>query len=183
MEIQIILRLYNKPEEILIGFDVDSCCVGFNGKQIITTPRGLYSFQNRVNVAQLSRRSPSYENRLIKYSQRGFDVVTDFDYKQHYNKLFFMSTFNNGFVRLFDQELINNGKSKSIVFNNTLRFRPIKKNNTKNSMYQQNEIKIRNMDTVEERINGYNAMIEDSSMKFTEYNNDRLEFKILILTL
>jgi hypothetical protein len=54
LEIQIILRLYNKLEEVLIGFDVDSCCVGYDGKHILTTPRGLFSFQNRVNVADIT---------------------------------------------------------------------------------------------------------------------------------
>jgi hypothetical protein len=34
-----------------------------------------------------------------------------------------MNNNNNGFVRLLEQELVNNGKSKDIVFSNTLRFR------------------------------------------------------------
>lgn len=29
--IQIELRLYSSPCEVLAGFDVDSCCVGFDG--------------------------------------------------------------------------------------------------------------------------------------------------------
>jgi hypothetical protein len=32
--IQIILRLYKSPAEILMGFDVDCCSVGFDGANV-----------------------------------------------------------------------------------------------------------------------------------------------------
>ena len=37
--IQIILRLYSSPAEILMGFDVDSCAIGYDGKQVYMMPR------------------------------------------------------------------------------------------------------------------------------------------------
>jgi hypothetical protein len=175
LEIQIILRLYKKFEEILIGFDVDSCCVGYNGKNIVTTPRGLFSFQNRVNIADITRRSPSYESRLIKYASRGFDVITNFDYKVLYNKLFFMSSHNNGFVRLLEQELINNGKSKDIVFSNTLRFRKLKSGSFDKSSYQKKCIDSKDIKSIESSITKHNATIEDENLKFSEYNKEKLE--------
>ncbi|CAB4420317.1 unnamed protein product [Rhizophagus irregularis] len=49
--IQIILRLYNSPSEVLTGFDVDFYSVG---------------------------RSPSYEMRLAKYTERGFKIKSSF---------------------------------------------------------------------------------------------------------
>jgi hypothetical protein len=89
LQVQIILRLYDTLAQILVGFDVDCCCIAYDGKNLITTERGFNALKYRTNVANLNRRSPSYENRLIKYSTRGFSVVTNFDYKSIYNKLFF----------------------------------------------------------------------------------------------
>ena len=37
--VQIILRLYISPLEVLSGFDIDSCCVGFDGVDIWATKR------------------------------------------------------------------------------------------------------------------------------------------------
>lgn len=45
-----------------------------DGKQVYTTPRALASYITQVNPIDLSRRSPSYENRLSKYSHRNFEV-------------------------------------------------------------------------------------------------------------
>eukprot|EP00775_Hariotina_reticulata_P008499 gene8499-8681_t len=51
--VQVVLRLYSCPAEVLMGFDIDSCCVAFDGERL----------------------SPSYETRLAKYSRRGFRVA------------------------------------------------------------------------------------------------------------
>lgn len=45
-----------------------------DGKQVYTTPRALASYITQINPIDLSRRSPSYENRLSKYSHRNFEV-------------------------------------------------------------------------------------------------------------
>jgi hypothetical protein len=37
-------------------------------------PRALGSYMTQINHVDLTRRSPSYENRLSKYSHRGFEV-------------------------------------------------------------------------------------------------------------
>lgn len=72
--VQVVLRIYKSVSEILTGFDVDSSCVAYDGKQVYMTPRGLAAFMTQINTVDLSRRSPSYENRLSKYSHRGFEV-------------------------------------------------------------------------------------------------------------
>jgi ankyrin repeat protein len=72
--VQIVLRLYSGVSEILTGFDVDCSCVAYDGKQVWASPRGLSSFLTQVNTIDLTRRSPSYENRLSKYSHRGFEA-------------------------------------------------------------------------------------------------------------
>ncbi|KAL8331874.1 hypothetical protein RB593_002310 [Gaeumannomyces tritici] len=72
--VQIVLRIYKSVSEILTGFDVDCSGAAYDGKQVYCTPRALQSFVTQINHVDLSRRSPSYENRLSKYSHRGFEV-------------------------------------------------------------------------------------------------------------
>ncbi|KAI1318143.1 ankyrin repeat protein [Xylariaceae sp. FL0255] len=58
--VQVVLRVYKSVSEILTGFDIDCAGAAYDGKQI--------------NPIDLSRRSPSYESRLSKYSHRNFEV-------------------------------------------------------------------------------------------------------------
>lgn len=72
--VQIVLRLYDSISQIITGFDVDCACVAYDGKQVYAAPRAIASFITQTNTLDLQRRSPSYENRLSKYSRRGFEV-------------------------------------------------------------------------------------------------------------
>ena len=72
--VQIVLRVYKSIGEILTGFDIDAAGGAFDGSQVWVTPRALGSFITQINHIDLSRRSPSYENRLSKYSHRNFEV-------------------------------------------------------------------------------------------------------------
>ncbi len=80
IEVQFILRLYRSYSEVLHGFDVDCCCVGYDGNDIYMTERALYAISNRTNTVNFDLLSPSYEYRLVKYAHRGFVVrVTNLD--------------------------------------------------------------------------------------------------------
>jgi len=175
LQIQVILRLYNTLSHVLAGFDVDCCCVAYNSKDLLVTQRGLYALKYRVNLASLTRRSPSYENRLIKYSFRGFDVITDFEYQNLYNKMFFMTSNNYGFTRLLEQELINNGQLRNIIFSNTLRFRKNSSYTKGHSCYAKENPDVKDIRNTENSITKYNANIEDDTMKFREYNIRNIE--------
>ncbi|KAF4971655.1 hypothetical protein FZEAL_9782 [Fusarium zealandicum] len=72
--VQIVLRVYKSVSEILTGFDIDAAGGAYDGKQVYVTPRALGSFITQTNHVDLTRRSPSYENRLSKYSHRNFEV-------------------------------------------------------------------------------------------------------------
>lgn len=72
--VQIVLRLYKSVSEILTGFDVDCSCTAFDGSQVWASPRALSAFVTQANVIDITRRSPSYENRLAKYARRGFEI-------------------------------------------------------------------------------------------------------------
>jgi len=78
--IQIVLRLYKSPAEILMGFDVDCCCIGYDGINVLMHPRCARALKMQYNLIDISRRSPSYEYRLYKYAKRGFSIaVPGFD--------------------------------------------------------------------------------------------------------
>ncbi|KAK3695330.1 hypothetical protein B0T22DRAFT_369114 [Podospora appendiculata] len=72
--IQIVLRIYKSVSEIVTGFDIDCSGAAYDGKQVYCTPRALQAYMTQINHIDLSRRSPSYESRLSKYSHRGFEV-------------------------------------------------------------------------------------------------------------
>ena len=64
--LQVVLRIYISPLEILSGFDVDSCCVGFDGENVWATQRAIRSITDRINIVDLTRRSPTC--KFIFYS-------------------------------------------------------------------------------------------------------------------
>ncbi|KAK3702220.1 hypothetical protein LTR37_015052 [Vermiconidia calcicola] len=72
--VQIVLRIYKSISEILTGFDVDCSCAAYDGSQVYASPRAVCAYMTQSNSIDLTRRSPSYENRLSKYARRGFEV-------------------------------------------------------------------------------------------------------------
>ncbi|KAI0824362.1 ankyrin [Trametes gibbosa] len=72
--VQIVLRLYSSPAEILAGFDVDAPCCLYDGERVWANPRAIVAMMRQCNTVDVTRRSPSYEVRLAKYSARGFEV-------------------------------------------------------------------------------------------------------------
>jgi hypothetical protein len=72
--VQIVLRLYSSPAEVLAGFDVDVACCAYDGDRVWANPRAIVSMMRQSNTVDMTRRSPSYEVRLAKYSSRSFEV-------------------------------------------------------------------------------------------------------------
>lgn len=75
IKFQIMHRLYKTKSEILHGFDLGSSAVGYDGTNIYFTSLSKFSYLNMVNIVDCSRRSTTYELRLIKYFERGFDII------------------------------------------------------------------------------------------------------------
>lgn len=73
-KVQLILRSYSCPSEIVHGFDVGCCGVIAqrveHGYRVFCTRRSLYSIVNRCNWIEPDRSSPSYVHRLLKYANR-----------------------------------------------------------------------------------------------------------------
>ena len=70
-KIQLILRAFRDMDELLHGFDIGSCCVGFDGTTTFMTELAAFSLMHRVNIVFPMYRSISFEARLIKYFRRG----------------------------------------------------------------------------------------------------------------
>ncbi|GAM21699.1 hypothetical protein SAMD00019534_048740 [Acytostelium subglobosum LB1] len=73
--IQVVLRIYSSPAEVLMGFDIDSCSIGYDGHQVYALPRARRAIVNGINCVSMTRRSLTYESRLFKYAARGFAIV------------------------------------------------------------------------------------------------------------
>ncbi|CAK7231865.1 hypothetical protein SCUCBS95973_008067 [Sporothrix curviconia] len=100
--VQIVLRIYKSVSEILAGFDIDSSGAAYDGKQVYCTPRALQSYMTQINHIDLTRRSPSYENRLSKYSHRNFEVFWNELDRSRVDPTIFERSFNRtlGLARL-----------------------------------------------------------------------------------
>lgn len=53
--------------EVLVGFDIDCCSVGFDGSKVYAIPRSRRAINYHMNLTDMSRRSLTYETRLFKY--------------------------------------------------------------------------------------------------------------------
>ncbi|PPQ88912.1 hypothetical protein CVT25_009147 [Psilocybe cyanescens] len=72
--VQIVLLLYQSPAETLSGFDIDAPCCAYDGNRVWANPRAVVAMMRQCNTVDMIHRSPSYEVRLAKYSQRSFKI-------------------------------------------------------------------------------------------------------------
>ena len=107
--VQVIIRLHMSPAEVLHSFDIDSCSIGYDGKNIWCTSRAHYAITNKRNTVDLTRRSFSYEYRLKKYNERGYGVVIpNFDQNKVDYRIFVKTPSQvTGLARLLVLENIN----------------------------------------------------------------------------
>lgn len=68
-------RAYTSKHQILRGFDLGACAVGFDGTYVMFTELGLFAHVYGYNVVDVTRCSATYEQRLVKYFYRGFGVI------------------------------------------------------------------------------------------------------------
>ncbi|KAG2379332.1 hypothetical protein C9374_007471 [Naegleria lovaniensis] len=86
--IQVVLRIYKSPAEVLLGFDIDCACIGYDGKTVWSAPRARRALAFNTNLVDVDRQSTTYEYRLYKYAKRGFSVsVPGFDSNKVQNQL------------------------------------------------------------------------------------------------
>ena len=73
--VQIIFRMYTSISELLHGFDLGSSAVAFDGNEVYLTSLSKFAYQYGCNIVDTMRRSTTYEMRLKKYFERGFDII------------------------------------------------------------------------------------------------------------
>ncbi|MCJ1402518.1 hypothetical protein MMC11_005738 [Xylographa trunciseda] len=80
--VQIVLKLFKSPTQVLLGFDLDVCAIGFDGSRTLMLPRCARAIETGYNVFTmdmiwghcLKSRSSSREARIFKYAERGFGL-------------------------------------------------------------------------------------------------------------
>ena len=112
---QIILRAYKTKSEIIHGFDVDSCCILYDGKDFLCTKRFVYALTDMVNTIDFDRMSPSYESRLRKYNKLGFSIhIPSFDYTKIKENITDRVSFFNRYKMTYKDYLKTNPKVAGI---------------------------------------------------------------------
>lgn len=72
-KLQIILRSYASPSEVVTGFDLDASGVCFYGGKYYATPRAMYAMERMILTFDLDRLSTTYNFRMLKYMiEKGF---------------------------------------------------------------------------------------------------------------
>jgi len=75
-EIQFIKRIYETKDQILLGFDLASCRLGFNLQDgLFATICGGLAIATGTFPLDLTQRSTSFRYRLDKYVNRGFSIL------------------------------------------------------------------------------------------------------------
>lgn len=72
---QVVLRGYATPAEVLHGFDLGSCSVGFDGDRVWLSELGVIAAELGLNVVCLDGYRPSYDRRVVKYFHRGYALA------------------------------------------------------------------------------------------------------------
>lgn len=73
--LQIVLRQYKTMNEVLLGFDMGSVAVAFDGQYIYMTTLGRLALERGFNILDLAKRRDTYEKRLAKYFWRGYGLI------------------------------------------------------------------------------------------------------------
>jgi hypothetical protein len=171
LKIQIIYhRLYKCIYEVLAGFDVDSCAVAYDGNEVFLTARSLNAFQTRMNVVDLTRRSPSYEYRMHKYVPRGFGIYIPFDWSM-YNKLYFLNRHTQGLDRLLILQRYNRRPGLQRLLNYITKRRNIKFTNRPVSDYEgSEELDLTHRQGLKISVAKFNQRVTDP-FKYTIFDN------------
>ncbi|KDQ12971.1 hypothetical protein BOTBODRAFT_146486 [Botryobasidium botryosum FD-172 SS1] len=74
--LQIILKLYENPSDVFMGFDLDICKVGWDGKEVWLSPVGARAIETGYSIftMAMARRAHSSANRILKYANKGYGV-------------------------------------------------------------------------------------------------------------
>ena len=72
---QFIHRIYPRLDLIIGGFDLGPSSLAFDGNQIYGTELAIFSIAKKCLIVDTTRRSLSFEHRIIKMRRLGFNIV------------------------------------------------------------------------------------------------------------
>lgn len=116
--VQVILREYKTPSEIVHGFDLDCCGYILVDNRLYYTVRSKYSTELGYNFFDPTRSSPSYPNRLAKYNLRGFDIWLPFFDRLEFNEEYFNKLANDIYHK-HKNAIVDFGESEFIALKPT----------------------------------------------------------------
>jgi hypothetical protein len=70
-KIQFIHRVYPSAASVIGAFDLGPCMGLYDGIEFLATPFGAWSISTQTVILDVSRRSTSFEHRIVKYITRG----------------------------------------------------------------------------------------------------------------
>ena len=74
--VQFILKRYPSVEAVLSSFDIDASCFAYDGSEVVCNQRGYRAWITQHNTIDVTRQSPTYVRRLLKYHRKyGFGIV------------------------------------------------------------------------------------------------------------
>jgi len=72
---QLIHRIYPNISSIIGGFDLSVCMIAYDGNELYATPLGAWALKNHTVIIDTKRRSTSFEYRICKYYDYGFNIL------------------------------------------------------------------------------------------------------------
>ena len=83
---QFVHRIYPSLAHVLGGFDISPSMIGFDGTNVVANEMGAWAWVNQTMVVDISRRSLSFQYRLLKYFRRGFNVIFPGIYHERFDE-------------------------------------------------------------------------------------------------
>jgi len=83
-KVQIILREYRTPSEVVHGFDLSASALLYHMGAYYGTRAALHTLKSMTQYVSLDRASTTYNHRLVKYLKRGFRIYTPVPVSRHH---------------------------------------------------------------------------------------------------
>ncbi len=83
--IQIILCLHKSPAEVLLHYDLNCVCVGYNGKDVLCLPKFVIGMKYKTNFldSSMDTQDKFQIMRVYKYAGRGFSTSLPLHFRMH----------------------------------------------------------------------------------------------------
>jgi hypothetical protein len=145
IQYQFILRIYESLDNIIGGFDLGSCMMAYDGQHIYATQIGAWCLAKKAIIVDPTRRSTSFEHRILKYYYMGFNIVLpglnqDIEFAPRegsedtfHSAIAALKSVGIGFIRFDGEHLHSFYRINSNIYNlnNRLRIEKIKRKNKK----------------------------------------------------